>query len=64
MITYESETWKLTKKQSRKQRTKQRAHERAIFNIAWTNKKMWIRKQTGVMDIMEDIINNFKWTWA
>ena len=27
------------------------------------NTSLWIRKQTGVMDIIEDI-NKYEWTWA
>ena len=41
-----------------------------MLNITWTNKKtaMWIRKQTGVRDVIEDISKSKKlmdmgWTY-
>ena len=65
IVIYGSETWNFTKKQSCKLRTMQRAHERLILNITWKEKKtsLWIRKKTGVRDIIDDI-NNSKCTWA
>ena len=62
-VTYVSEIWNLTKRQSHKRRTIQRAHERVMLNITWKDKNtaMWIRKQPGVNDINEDI--NMGWTY-
>ena len=60
-VTYGSETWNITKKQNRKLRTMQRARERVMLNITWKYKK-WMKKQTGVRNIIGDI-NESKWTW-
>ena len=64
-VTYGSETCYHRKKQNHKIRTIYRAHERVMLNITWKDKKtaLWIRKQTGVRDIIEDIRKS-KWTWA
>ena len=53
-VTYGSEKWNLTTKQSHKLRTMYRAHERLMLNITWKDKKTAksIRNQTGVRNLI------------
>jgi len=46
-VTYNAETWNLTKKMALKLRTMQRAHERIMLNITWRDRKTakWIREK-------------------
>ncbi len=65
VLTYGSETWRLTKQLERKLRSAQRGMERRMLGITWRDKKRasWIREQTKVEDILMTIKNK-KWTRA
>ncbi len=65
LITYGSQTWRLTKELKRKLRIAQRRMERRMLGITWRDKKRasWIRQQTKVEDI-QMTIKKKKWTWA
>ncbi len=65
VLTYGSETWRLTKELERKLRSAQRGMERRMLGITWRDRKRasWIREQTKVEDILKTIKNK-KWTWA
>ena len=64
-MTYGSERWNLTKKQTIKLRTTQRSHEKKTLGITWKHKKRakWIREQTKLQDIVRTI-KMLKWNWA
>ena len=64
-MTYGSETWNLTKKQTMKLRTTQRSHEKKMLGITWKHKKTakWIREQTKLQYIVKTI-KMLKWNWA
>ncbi len=65
VLTYESETWRLTKELQIKLRSAQRGMERRLLGITWRDRKRasWIREHTNVADILMTIKNK-KWTWA
>ncbi len=65
VLTYGSETWRLTKKLERKVRSAKRGMERRILGITWRDRKRasWIKEHTKVEDILVTIKNK-KWTWA
>ncbi len=65
VLTYGSQTWRLTKELERKLRRAQRGIERRFLGITWRDKKraLWIRDETKVEDILM-AIKNKKWTWA
>jgi len=44
----------------------QHTMEQNMLNVTYKDRKTnhWVRDQTKVMDIMEKIIKNRKWTWA
>ncbi len=54
VLTYGSETWRLTKELERKLRSAQRGMERRMLGITLRDKKRtsWIREQTKVEDIL------------
>ncbi len=53
VLTYGSESWRLTKELERKLRSAQRGRERRMLGITWRDKKRasWIREQTKAEDI-------------
>ncbi len=65
VLTYGSETWRLTRELERKLRSAQRGMERRILDITWRDRKRasWIREQTKVEDILMTIKDK-KLTWA
>ncbi len=65
VLTYGSETWRLTKELERKLRSAQRGMERRMLSITWRDRKRasWTREQTKVEDILVTVKNK-KWTWA
>ncbi len=65
VLTYDSETWHLTKELEKKQRSAQRGTERKMFGVTWRNRKRatWIREQTKVEDILTTTKMR-KWSWA
>ncbi len=65
VLTYGSETWRVTKELERKLRSPQRGMERRMLGITWRDKKQTsgIREHTKVEDILVTIKNK-KWTWA
>ena len=64
-VTYGSETWNLTTKQTIKLRSMQRAHERIMLGVSLRDhiKSEEIRSKTGLLDIMS-VISAKKWKWA
>ncbi len=65
VLTYGSETWRLTKELERKLKSAQKGMERRMLGITWRDRKRasWTREQTKVEDILVTIKNK-KWTWA
>ncbi len=65
VLTYGSETWRLTKKLETKLRSTQRGMERRMLGITWRDKGRgsWIREQTKLEDILMTVKNK-KWTWT
>ncbi len=65
VLTYGSETLRLTKELERKLRSAKRLMERRMQSITWRDRKRtsWFREQTKVEDILVTIKNK-KWTWA
>lgn len=64
-MTYACETWSLNTKTKNKFKTTQRSMERYMLGYTKRDKKRnsWIRKQTGIRDIVE-VIHNKKWKWT
>ncbi len=65
VLTYGSETWRLSKELKKKLRSAQRGMERRMLGITWKDRKRasWIMEQTKVEDFLVTIKNK-KWTWA
>ncbi len=65
VLTYGSETWRLSKELERKLRSAQRGMERRMLGITWRDREQasWIREQTKVKGILMTIKNK-KWIWA
>ncbi len=65
VLTYGSETWRLTKELEKKRRSAQRGMERRMLGVTWRNRKRasWIREPTKVEGILMTIKNK-KWTWV
>ncbi len=65
VLTYGSETWRLTKELETKMRSAQRGMERRMLGITWRDRKRasGIKEHTKVEDIPMTIKNK-KWTWA
>ncbi len=65
VLTYGSETWRLTKELERKLRSAQRGMERRMLGITLRDRKQasWNREQTKVEDILMTIKNK-KWIWG
>ncbi len=63
VLTYGSETWRLTKELERKLRRAQRGMERKRLGITWRDEKQasWIREQTKIEDILMTIKKK-EWT--
>ncbi len=63
VLTYGSETERLTKEQERKLRSSQRGMERKILGVIWRDRKRktWIREQTKIEDILT-MIKKKKWS--
>ena len=64
-VTYGSETWNLTNRQTLKLRSMQRAHERVMLGVSLIEhiRSEIIRSKTGLPDIMS-VIGARKWKWA
>ena len=64
-VSYGSETWNLTRKQTKKLSSMQRAQERIILNISLRDHitSDFIRSKTRVTDIIK-LICEKKWRWA
>ncbi len=65
VLTYEVETWRLTKELERKLRSGQRGMARLMVGITRRDRKraLWIWEQKKVEDILMTI-KNVGWTWA
>ncbi|RVE53061.1 hypothetical protein evm_002359 [Chilo suppressalis] len=65
VLTYEAETWVLTKESINKIQVAQRKLERKLVGITLRDRKTntWLRKQSGVTDAVKHIAS-LKWQWA
>ena len=64
-MTYEAETWTLTKQAQNKLAAAQTKMERSMLNVTYKDRKtnIWVRERTKVIDII-NTVRKMKWSWA